>query len=153
MVQKYYAVRKNLLIKFVDDSIDETSDLAATLAGAEAAEDVDLTVRAKPGDHVFPLWRDTGIDVPDEVYEVAEQGGDMLAAFGDAFGLKADDSPLGLLREGFDNARRQAREAENVSRLIRRPRAHGRSRRRNHRVDVTRHPSQRALARSRVPSL
>lgn len=111
MVQKYYAVRKNLLIKFVDDSIDETSDLAATLAGAEAAEDVDLTVRAKPGDHVFPLWRDTGIDVPDEVYEVAEQGGDMLAAFGDAFGLKADDSPLGLLREGFDNARRQAREA------------------------------------------
>ena len=35
----------------------------------------------------------------------------MLAAFGDAFGLKADDSPLGLLREGFDNARRQAREA------------------------------------------
>ena len=68
-------------------------------------------MRAKPGDHVFPLWRDTGIDVPDEVYEVAEQGGDMLAAFGDAFGLKADDSPLGLLREGFDNARRQAREA------------------------------------------
>jgi len=111
LVKKYYAVRKNLLIKFTDDSIDETSALAATLADAKAAEDIDLTVRAKPGDHVFPLWRDTGIDVPDEVYEVAEQGGDILAAFSDAFGLKADNSPLGLLREGFDNARQQAREA------------------------------------------
>ena len=67
--------------------------------------------RTRKGDHVFPLWRDTGIDVPDEVYEAAEQGGEILAAFGDAFGIKADSSPLGLLREGFDRARTQAKEA------------------------------------------
>ena len=111
LVQKYYAVKRNLLVKFTDDSIDETSAIAATLAGAAAAEDIDLTVRTRQGDHVFPLWRDTGIEVPDEIYEVAEQGGEMLAAFGDAFGLKADGSPLGLLRESFDNMRTQARDA------------------------------------------
>ena len=114
LVRKYYAVRKNLLIKFTDDTIDETSALAATLAGAVAAEDIDLTVRTRKGDHVFPLWRDTGIDVPDEVYEAAEQGGEILAAFGDAFGIKADSSPLGLLREGFDRARTQAKEARSA---------------------------------------
>ncbi len=114
LVRKYYAVRKNLLIKFTDDTIDETSALAATLAGAVAAEDIDLTVRTRKGDHVFPLWRDAGIDVPDEVYEAAEQGGEILAAFGDAFGIKADSSPLGLLREGFDRARTQAKEARSA---------------------------------------
>lgn len=111
LVQKYYSTRKNLLIKFVDDTIDETSALAATLAGAAAADDIDLTVRTRAGDHVFPLWRDTGIEVPPELYDAAEQGGEILAAFGDAFGIKADSSPLGLLREGFDRARQQARDS------------------------------------------
>ena len=98
LVQKYYSTKKNLLIKFQDDTIDETSALAATLAGAVAASDLDLTVRARPGDHVFPLWRDTGIEIPTEIYDVAEQGGDILAAFGDAFGIRPDASPLGVLR-------------------------------------------------------
>ncbi|CEF99959.1 Protein of unknown function DUF1350 [Ostreococcus tauri] len=114
LIQKYYSTKKNLLIKFQDDTIDETSALAATLAGAVAASDLDLTVRARPGDHVFPLWRDTGIEIPTEIYDVAEQGGDILAAFGDAFGIRPDASPLGVLRESFDRARAQAREARDA---------------------------------------
>lgn len=111
LVEKYYAVKRNLLIKFTDDTIDETGAIAATLASAVASADIELTVSSRKGDHVFPLWRDAGVEVPDAVFEAAEQGAGIVAAFGDAFGLKADNSPLGLLRGGFDSLREQAKEA------------------------------------------
>ena len=111
LVSKYYAVKRNLLVKFTDDTIDETGAVAATLASAAASEDIELTVRNRKGDHVFPLWRETGVELPDEVFQAAEQGADMFAAFGDALGVTADNSPLGLLRGGFDSLREQAKEA------------------------------------------
>lgn len=111
LASKYYAVKRNLLVKFTDDTIDETGAVAATLASAAASEDIELTVRNRKGDHVFPLWRETGVELPDEVLQAAEQSADMFAAFGDALGVTADNSPLGLLRGGFDSLREQAKEA------------------------------------------
>ena len=101
------------------------------------------------GDHVFPLWRDTGIDVPDSSAEVAEQGGDMLAAFGDAFGLKADDSgPARSPRSARSGSRPSTGDSSRTRR------AHGRSRRRNRQRGCDAPPDQqRARARARVVAL
>jgi len=54
-IKAYYGVKRNLLIKFKDDSIDETPRLAQILAQKSAVSAfLDLTLRALPGDHSRP---------------------------------------------------------------------------------------------------
>jgi len=60
MVREGYATRCNLLIKFTDDSLDETDTLASWLQGSDSAASLgpgglDLTVRVLQGTHVRPL--------------------------------------------------------------------------------------------------
>jgi len=55
-VKSYYGVVRNLLIKFRDDPIDETSALAQLLAANSAISSMqDLSIRTVPGDHGMPL--------------------------------------------------------------------------------------------------
>ena len=64
-VRSYYGVGRNLLIRFKDDSIDETSELADTLAVASSVADrLDLSMRTLPGDHARPLQQVRGCPVP-----------------------------------------------------------------------------------------
>ena len=56
-VRASYGVGRNLLLRFRDDSIDETAALAQALQsdGAAVAPVLDLAVRVLPGDHARPL--------------------------------------------------------------------------------------------------
>jgi hypothetical protein len=103
LIRRYYGVKRNLLLRFRDDSIDETSQLAATLTDSSAiSETLDLSVRSLSGDHVRPL-RQEAPDVPPEIAEPLAQTGDALSGFADMLGIKPDDSnPLGQLRVGFE---------------------------------------------------
>lgn len=62
-----YNVARNLLLRFADDTIDETPALASTLQTSAVGNTLELTVKTLAGDHVRPLQQDlTGIS-PDLV--------------------------------------------------------------------------------------
>jgi len=49
-------IPKNLLIRFEDDQIDETTELASTLtAGSAVSTELDLTIKVLPGTPLHPL--------------------------------------------------------------------------------------------------
>jgi len=112
LIRTYYAVKRNLLVRFRDDGIDETPQLAATLTESSAiSETLDLAVRSLPGDHVRPLRQQVPLEVPPEVAAAAVQTGDFLSGFADALGIRADNSnPLGQLRSGFEAVKSGAKE-------------------------------------------
>jgi hypothetical protein len=122
LIRRYYGVRRNLLLRFTDDTIDETSGLAATLTDSSAIkESIDLSVRSLAGDHVRPLRQETpALDVPPELAEPLRQTGDAISGFADALGIAPDENnplnPLGALRFGFEQVKsetlKQARDAE-----------------------------------------
>jgi hypothetical protein len=105
LLRKYYGVRRNLLVRFRDDGIDETSTLAAVLTDSSAiAETLDLSVRSLAGDHVRPC-RQRAPEIPAELAAPIAQTGDALSGLADMFGIAADESPanpLGNLRAGFE---------------------------------------------------
>ena len=113
LIRRYYGVRKNLLLRFTDDSIDETSGLAATLTDSSAIkETLDLSVKSLAGDHVRPLRQATlEIDVPDAFVEPLTRTGDAISGFADALGIQPDDTnplnPLGALRFGFEQVKQE----------------------------------------------
>lgn len=55
-IKSYYGVSRNLLIRFKDDKIDETSALAQVLSSDSAISSMlDMSIRLLPGDHGLPL--------------------------------------------------------------------------------------------------
>jgi hypothetical protein len=51
LIRNYYAVSKNLLLRFKDDTIDETIELASLLQGSSAiSSSLDVTLRTLPGE-------------------------------------------------------------------------------------------------------
>lgn len=55
-IKSYYGISRNLLIKFKDDGIDETSTLAQVLSSESAISSMlDMSIRLLPGDHGLPL--------------------------------------------------------------------------------------------------
>ena len=109
LMQQYYAVKRNLLVRFRDDGIDETPQLAATLTESSAiSETLDLSVRSLAGDHVRPLGQELP-EVPPELAAPIVQTGDALSGIADMLGIRADDSnPLGQLRVGFEAVKESA---------------------------------------------
>lgn len=56
LVRAYYQTPRNLLLRFKDDSIDDTNGLMALLQSSPNVGAVlDLSVRTLPGDHLRPL--------------------------------------------------------------------------------------------------
>jgi hypothetical protein len=103
-VRQYYAVARTLLIRFREDTIDETPALAALLAesaGACALSGAcELTVTALPGDHVRPLQQRVP-PPPPEVLNAAQNGAaalEQLSSFAASFG--APTFGLDALRAG-----------------------------------------------------
>ncbi|KAJ6792254.1 Uncharacterized protein M6B38_234230 [Iris pallida] len=79
LVKSYYGVSRNLLVKFKDDLIDETSTLARVLCAESAiSSSLDLSLRSLPGDHVLPLQQ-VFPDVPPAMADAVNQGGELLA--------------------------------------------------------------------------
>ena len=71
LIRKYYSVRKNLLVRFVDDTIDETGILAGVLTDSSAiSTTLDLSVKSLAGDHVRPLRQQLDeLEIPKEFIE------------------------------------------------------------------------------------
>lgn len=82
LIRSYYAISRNLLLHFKDDSIDESNSLAQLLQSSPALVEVlDLAVRTLPGDHLRPMQQAI-VDIPPEVARVASSavftGGDLI---------------------------------------------------------------------------
>lgn len=55
-VKSYYGISRNLLVKFNDDTIDETPILAQLLSSESAISSMlDMSTRSLPGNHGLPL--------------------------------------------------------------------------------------------------
>lgn len=71
LIRTYYAVSRNLLIRFKDDDIDETARLTTMLQREAAISgNMDLTLRTLPGDHTRPMAQNL-VDVPPEMAKFA----------------------------------------------------------------------------------
>jgi len=71
LIRSYYAVPRNMLLRFQGDSLDESTQLAQMLQGSSAcASMLDLTMRTLPGDHNRPLHQ-AFVDVPPELSRAA----------------------------------------------------------------------------------
>ncbi|MQL98786.1 hypothetical protein Taro_031495 [Colocasia esculenta] len=80
LIKSYYGVSRNLLIKFRDDTIDETPTLAQVLSSESAiSSQLDMSIRSVPGDHGLPLQQVLP-DVPPAMAEAVNRGGEFLAS-------------------------------------------------------------------------
>nr|CAE75962.1 OJ000315_02.20 [Oryza sativa Japonica Group] len=78
LVKSYYGISRNLLIKFKDDQIDETSILAQVLSSESAISSLlDMSIRSLPGDHGLPLQQVLP-DVPPAMADAVNRGGELL---------------------------------------------------------------------------
>ncbi|KAJ3683114.1 hypothetical protein LUZ60_013341 [Juncus effusus] len=79
LIKSYYGVSRNLLVKFKDDTIDETPTLAQVLSSESAISSVlDMSMRTVPGDHGLPLQQVLP-DVPPAMADAVNRGGELLA--------------------------------------------------------------------------
>lgn len=80
LVKSYYGISRNLLIKFKDDTIDETPILAQVLSSESAINSsLDMSIRSIPGDHGLPLQQ-VFPDIPPAMADAVNQGGGILAS-------------------------------------------------------------------------
>lgn len=78
LIKSYYGISRNLLIKFKDDSIDETSTLAQVLSSESAISSMlDMSIRLLPGDHGLPLQQALP-DVPPAMADAVNRGSEFL---------------------------------------------------------------------------
>ncbi|EXC32358.1 hypothetical protein L484_004700 [Morus notabilis] len=79
LIKSYYGISRNLLVKFKDDSIDETSTLAQVLSSESAISSMlDMSIRLLPGDHALPLQQAIP-DVPPAMADAVNRGSEFLA--------------------------------------------------------------------------
>lgn len=78
VIKSYYGISRNLLIKFRDDSIDETPTLAQVLSSESAISSMlDMSTRLLPGDHGLPLQQALP-DVPPAMANAVNRGSELL---------------------------------------------------------------------------
>ncbi|XP_021850158.1 uncharacterized protein [Spinacia oleracea] len=79
LVKTYYGINRNLLIKFKDDMIDETSMLAQVLTVDSAIScELDMSIRTVTGDHGTPLQQ-AFPDVPPAMADAVNRGSELLS--------------------------------------------------------------------------
>ncbi|XP_039031868.1 uncharacterized protein LOC120166708 [Hibiscus syriacus] len=81
LIKSYYGVSRNLLIKFKDDSIDETPNMAKVLSSESAiSSKLDMSIRVLPGDHGLPLQMLQVLPaVPPLIADAVTRGSELLA--------------------------------------------------------------------------
>ncbi|XP_038987689.1 uncharacterized protein LOC103714604 [Phoenix dactylifera] len=78
LIRSYYGISRNLLIKFKDDTIDETSTLEQVLSSKSAISSLlDMSIRSIPGDHGLPLQQ-VFPDAPPGMADAVNRGGELL---------------------------------------------------------------------------
>ncbi|MCL7029991.1 hypothetical protein MKW94_009604 [Papaver nudicaule] len=79
LIKSYYGVSRNLLVKFKDDTIDETSTLANVLSSdSTISSQLDMSIRSLPGDHGLPLQQVIP-DVPPAMADAVNRGSELFA--------------------------------------------------------------------------
>ncbi|KAL4376957.1 hypothetical protein GQ457_02G010450 [Hibiscus cannabinus] len=79
LIKSYYGISRNLLIRFKDDTIDETPNLAQVLSSESAISSMlDMSIRLLPGDHGLPLQQALP-DVPPAMADAVNRGSELLA--------------------------------------------------------------------------
>ncbi|KAJ0666678.1 putative alpha/Beta hydrolase [Helianthus annuus] len=79
LIKSYYGISRNLLVKFKDDTIDETPVLAQVLSSESAVSSVlDMSIRSLPGDHGLPLQQALP-DVPPGMVDAVNRSGEFWA--------------------------------------------------------------------------
>eukprot|EP01024_Parvocaulis_polyphysoides_P045704 TRINITY_DN4282_c0_g1_i1.p1 TRINITY_DN4282_c0_g1~~TRINITY_DN4282_c0_g1_i1.p1 ORF type:complete len:442 (+),score=64.92 TRINITY_DN4282_c0_g1_i1:56-1381(+) len=106
LIKSYYSVPKNLIVKFQDDTLDESAVIAMVIQGLSTSADV--SVKTMPGDHLRPMQQ-AFVDLPPEVAKVANQavtsGGafvSRLAQMMDQAGVPQAQQPLTDLSKGME---------------------------------------------------
>jgi len=95
VIRRLYRARRTLLIKFTDDTLDETDDIQEALAAAKAIyrmkrpmASLDLAMKEVTGTHVTPLTQDiflrTPLDDVDPLFSVREGAREGFLATVDA---------------------------------------------------------------------
>ncbi|XAR48272.1 hypothetical protein NMG60_11031029 [Bertholletia excelsa] len=77
LIRSYYGISRNLLVKFKEDTIDETSTLAQVLSDSAISSMLDMSIRSVPGDHGLPLQQALP-DVPPAMADAVNKGGEFL---------------------------------------------------------------------------
>lgn len=84
------AIPRNLLLRFKDDSIDDSNTLAQLLQTSPGlGEMLDISVRTLPGDHLR-VMQQAVVDLPPEVARVASTA---VATGGDLIGKRCSVKP------------------------------------------------------------
>ncbi|KAL5538925.1 hypothetical protein UlMin_042833 [Ulmus minor] len=79
LIKSYYGISRNLLVKFKDDTIDETQTLAQLLSSESAISSMlDMSIRLLPGDHGLPLQQALP-DVPPAMADAVNRGSEFFA--------------------------------------------------------------------------
>ncbi|GMH43493.1 hypothetical protein BSKO_11415 [Bryopsis sp. KO-2023] len=100
-IRSYYGVPRNLLMKFTDDTLDESDGLASMLQVSGIASILDMTVRTLPGDHMRPMQKNL-VDLPPEFNQAANQaftrGGEFFSRLSDMANEAGQSNPSDQLR-------------------------------------------------------
>lgn len=115
MIKEGYAVNRNLLLKFANDSMDETPILASVLQSSAAKETLELTVKTLPGDHVRPLQQNLS-KVSPELAEFTSQRLSESESFWSSIGSFAEQA--GLPSPAKEQLSGIAKTASDVSSLL-----------------------------------
>ncbi|WOL02518.1 hypothetical protein Cni_G11237 [Canna indica] len=117
LIKSYYGVSRNLLIKFKDDTIDETPILAQLLSGGSAiSSQLDMSVRLMPGDHGLPLQQVLP-DIPPAMADAVNRGGEILSNLTAGTPWEAVAKEVGNTL-GTDSGIVRARISEDVDALV-----------------------------------
>ncbi|CAI0549138.1 unnamed protein product [Linum tenue] len=117
LIRSYYGVSRNLLIKFKDDSIDETSSLAKVLSSESAISSLlDMSIRSLPGDHGLPLQQGLP-DVPPAMADAVNRGSELFTnlAVGTPWETVAKEVGNTL---GSDNQILRAQASKDLAKLV-----------------------------------
>ncbi|XP_010694545.2 uncharacterized protein LOC104907329 [Beta vulgaris subsp. vulgaris] len=117
LIKTYYGINRNLLIKFKDDIIDETSILAQVLTVDSAISSMlDLSIRTVPGDHGTPLQQVLP-DVPPAMADAVNRGSELLSNLiaGTPWETVAKDVGLSL---GMDSQILRAESSKDLEHLV-----------------------------------
>ncbi|CAK9322472.1 unnamed protein product [Citrullus colocynthis] len=78
LVKSYYGISRNLLVKFNDDTIDETPILAQLLSSESAISSMlDMSTRSLPGNHGLPLQQGLP-DIPPAMADAVNRGSELF---------------------------------------------------------------------------
>jgi hypothetical protein len=121
IIRDGYAVRNNVLLKFSDDSIDETSVLASVLQTSPLWNQgsMELTVNSLPGDHARPLQQDlrSQLGMSDEIADFTSQRLSESESFWNSIGSLADQV-TGLPPIAKEQLSGLAKTAKDVTALV-----------------------------------